>query len=534
MSTEVLSIGTELLLGQIVDTNSAWIGEHLAKNGVNCYFQSKVGDNLERMVAALRIALDRSDSVICSGGLGPTQDDVTREAVAAVLGVPLEFDEEMADRIQAMFGGRNRDMPKSNLRQAYRPEGSTFIREMPGTAPGLRCEVEWPSDGGSKKVIYALPGVPWEMKEMMAGTVLPELQARLGSGKIIESRTLRSWGMSESGLGESLAGRLEVLDEVGNPTIAFLASGVEGLKVRITASGASHAEVQALLAAEEAEVRAVLGDLIFGVDDETMEASVLAELAGRGLTLGVAESLTGGLVGARICDVPGASEVFRGSIVSYASDVKFDLLDVPEGPVISADAALSMAEGVREVLRTDVGISATGVAGPDSAEGHPPGTVCLAVVIGDPAEGGVERTAVLKLPGRRQQVREFSVISLLGMLRRELLALDNSGAGDSAQGDREAGDRVQEDTAEGGATLGSTSGDEASDSSDEFGSDEFGSGRSGGSRSDDNANAVVSAAARSVWGRKPARDTAAVPTDNQPDSAQRDDAPSDDEDRHSG
>ncbi|MGB3410894.1 MAG: competence/damage-inducible protein A [Microthrixaceae bacterium] len=457
MGTEVLSIGTELLLGQIVDTNSAWIGEQLAINGVDCFFQSKVGDNLDRMVSALRIALDRSDSVICSGGLGPTQDDVTREAIAAVVGVPLEFDEEMADRIRAMFGGRNRDMPASNLRQAYRPEGSAFIREMPGTAPGLRCEVEWPAQGGSKKVIYALPGVPWEMKEMMAGTVLPELRAMSGSGKVIESRTLRSWGMSESGLGESLAQRIEALDAIGNPTLAFLASGVEGLKVRITASGKDHDEVEKLLAAEEAEVRAVLGDLIFGVDDETMESSVLAELSRRGLTLGVAESLTGGLIGARICDVPGASEVFRGSIVSYASDVKFDLLDVPEGPVITAEAALAMANGAREVLRTDVGISATGVAGPEPAEGHPPGTVCLAVAIGDPADGGVERTAVLKLPGRRQQVREFSVISLLGMLRKELLAL-----GDPSPIERPPGDKVS-------------------------------------------ANTVVSAAARSVWGRKPTK-----------------------------
>ncbi len=482
MSTEVLSIGTELLLGQIVDTNSAWIGEQLALNGVHCYFQSKVGDNLDRMVAALGIALDRSDSVICSGGLGPTQDDVTREALAVVMGVPLEFDKEMADRIKAMFGGRNRSMPESNLRQAYRPKGAAFIAEMPGTAPGLRCEFDWPATAGDpdrstvRKVVYAVPGVPWEMKEMMSGTVLPELQSSSGSGKIIASRTVRSWGISEAGLGEILAPRLAVLEELGNPTIAFLASGVEGLKVRITAGGNDRDQVGSLLSAEEAQVRAILGDLVFGVDDETMESSVLAELSRLGLTLGVAESLTGGLVGARICDVPGASEVFRGSIVSYASDVKFDLLDVPEGPVISTEAALAMAAGAREVLRADVGISATGVAGPDPAEGHPAGTVCLAVVIGDPADGGVERSQMLRLPGGRQQVREFSVISLLGMLRHELLGIHQGTGG------------LLSDIPVAAAAERS---------------EEFDSGVSAETAEMGSANATVTAAARSVWGRKP-------------------------------
>lgn len=421
MRTEVLAIGTELLLGQIVDTNSSWIGENLAVNGIDSYFQTKVGDNLDRIVEAMRLCADRSDVVICTGGLGPTQDDLTRDALARLAGVSLVRDEDMVETIMEMFLGRNRPMPSNNLRQADRPEGARFLDTQPGTAPGLVMEF----DG---TLFYALPGVPWEMAAMMEGDVLPELRRRAGISSVIVSRTLRTWGLSESAVAEALAERIDALEESQSTTLAFLASGVEGIKVRITAKGADREQVDAALAAEEAQVRAILGDVIFGVDDETMEASVLKELATRGLTIGVAESLTGGLVGARICDVAGASAQFRGSIVSYASEIKFDLLGVPRGPVISEMAAVAMAEGARKVLGADVGIAATGVAGPVPAEGLPVGTVCLAVVIGDPDDGGVVRSEQLRLPGGRQQVREYSVISLLSLLRGELLALGDGGA----------------------------------------------------------------------------------------------------------
>lgn len=418
MRCEVVAIGTELLLGQIVDTNSSWIGEHLALAGIDSHFQTKVGDNLDRMVAVLEAALERSDAVIVCGGLGPTQDDITREAIAQVMGVGLELDDEVAARIEHMFSSRGRRMAANNLRQAEVPVGATAIANpQPGTAPGLIAPV-------GDKVIYAVPGVPYEMKEIVAGAILPDLVRRAGIASTIVSRTLRTWGESESGLAERLAGRVAVLDGTGNPTLAYLASGIEGIKIRLTAKGASTAEAEALLAEEEAEVRAILGDLVFGVDDETMEHAVLALLRERGLTLGVAESLTGGMIGTRICDVPGASDVFRGSIVAYASDVKFDVLGVPEGPVVSATAASAMAAGARRVLGTDVGVAVTGVAGPDRQEGQDVGTVFVGLDLGPLGGDAGPEAFEVKLPGNRLQIRQFSVITALSALRARILALD--------------------------------------------------------------------------------------------------------------
>lgn len=363
MRCEIVAIGTELLLGQIVDTNSSWLGSELAMAGIDSHLQIKVGDNLDRMVDVLRGSLERSDVVICCGGLGPTQDDITREALARVLGVELIFDEDRADIIRWMFRGRDRSMPANNLLQAHRPEGATFLETQPGTAPGLRCE----TSGG--KLIYAVPGVPWEMKEMFATSILPDLRERSGIRSVIRSRTLRTWGESESGLAETLADRIIELDGTGNPTIAFLASGGEGIKVRITAKADDDTSVEAMLAYEEGVVRGILGDdLIFGVDDETMESVVIDLLRDRNLTVAVAESLTGGLIGARLTAVAGASDVFRGGVISYASEVKFDLLGVEEGAVVTEAAAAAMAQGARRVIGADVGVAVTGVAGPDEQE----------------------------------------------------------------------------------------------------------------------------------------------------------------------
>ena len=393
MRCEVIAVGTELLLGQIVDTNSSWIGEQLALSGIDSHFQTKVGDNAERIASALRIALDRSDAVIMCGGLGPTQDDITRDVIADVLGVALVRRADLEERIRAMFGSRGRAMPENNLRQADVPEGAEVIAEMPGTAPGLVCPV-------GDRVVYAVPGVPYEMKEMVGGTVLSDLRRRAGVASVIRSRTLRTWGHSESGLAEMLADRIAELDELGNPTLAFLASGIEGLKVRITAKAAGDASAEAILDAEEARLRGLIGHLVFGVDHETMESVVVDLLRGQGLTLGVAESLTGGLITSRLTDVPGASDVLRGGVVSYASGVKFDLLGVPEGPVVSAASAEAMADGVRRVLGSDVGISATGVAGPAEQEGQPVGTVFLGVAMDDHAEA-----LAIRLPGDRRHRR---------------------------------------------------------------------------------------------------------------------------------
>ena len=414
---EVVAVGTELLLGQIVDTNSSWIGEQLALTGIDTHFQTKVGDNVARIVEAIHQALERSDAVICCGGLGPTQDDLTRQAIAQVLGVELVFDADKADLIRHMFGSRGRDMPDNNLLQAFRPEGARFIEQQPGTAPGLVAPMTVTDADGNTvdKVIYAVPGVPWEMREMVEGTVLPDLKARSGDDFVIRSRVLRTWGQSESGLAEMLADRIVELDELGNPTLAFLASGIEGLKVRVTAKAATDAEATDLLDEEEARLRRVLGELVFGVDDDTMESVVLDLLAERGFTLSVAESVTGGLVAARLVGVPGASANFVGGVVAYDSRVKFNVLGVPEGPVITLEAAEAMASGVRKLLGSTVGIGITGVAGPDAAEGRPPGTVCVAVDL----DGDVS-SMEYRLPGRRNQVREFSCITALGMLRSKL------------------------------------------------------------------------------------------------------------------
>jgi len=415
MRIEVLAVGTELLLGQIVDTNSAWMGEQLALAGIDSHFHQAVGDNQARIVLALRTALARSDGVVVCGGLGPTHDDITRDAIAEVMNVPLVRDPGIVERIAALFNSRGRDMPESNGRQADVPVGATPIPQQMGTAPGLICPV-------GHKVVYALPGVPYELVEMFNRAVLPDLRARaeaVGESAVITSRVVRTWGMSESGLAELLAPRIAALDATpGSPTIAFLASGIEGIKVRITAKAADAGEARALLDAEEAEVRALVGEAVFGVDDTTMESAVGAQLARHALTLGLAESLTGGLVASRLVGVPGASDWFRGSVVSYASEVKYRVLGVPEGPVVTEAAARAMAAGARRVLGADIGLALTGVAGPDEQEGVAPGTV----VVGLALPGDAVESLVFHLPGDRERVRQYAAISALDLLRRRLTA----------------------------------------------------------------------------------------------------------------
>ena len=405
MRCEVVAVGTELLLGQIVDTNSSWIGEQLALAGIDCHHHVRVGDNFERIETVLLQALTRADAVIVCGGLGPTQDDITRDVIARVMGVEMERHDDIGERIRARFEARGRVMPENNLRQADVPKGARTIAQMPGTAPGLVCPI-------GDKVIYAVPGVPYELKQMAEGTIIPDLRERAGLPTVIGSRVLRTWGQSESGLAEMLADRIDELDAVGNPTLAFLASGIEGLKVRITAKGSDEASMQALLDDEETRLRAILGDLVFALDDANMESTILDMLRARGLTLAVAESLTGCFLGARITSVPGAHDVFRGGVVTYASEVKFDVLGVTRGPVVSEQCAREMALGACRVCGADVGLSVTGVAGPDEQEGHKPGTVFVGVAL----QGQVEVRQV-RLPGDRERIRQFSVISVLNMLR---------------------------------------------------------------------------------------------------------------------
>ncbi|MBI2169230.1 MAG: competence/damage-inducible protein A [Actinobacteria bacterium] len=409
MRCEVLAVGTELLLGQIVDTNSAWIGEELARAGIETYRHVRVGDNQARIVDSMRSLLASSDALIVCGGLGPTPDDVTREAIAEVMNVDLHRDPEIVEFIRALFGSRGREMSGNNERQADVPEGATVIPNPIGTAPGLRCPI-------GHKVVYAVPGVPYEMQLMMTEHVLPDLLERSGERATIRSRTLKTWGVAESTLAEMIGERVDVQT---NPTIAFLARGIEGIAVRVTAKAASEAGAQELLEAEEVALRAILGDLVFAADDETMESVVLGLLRERGLTLGIAESLTGGLVGARICNVPGASDVFRGAVVSYSEGVKRSVLGVTAATQVSEECARQMAEGARKALDADVGLSTTGVAGPDPMDGEPPGVVYFGMQIGDaPAEA-----VRVQLPGDRERVRQFSAISLLSLLRTRLAAI---------------------------------------------------------------------------------------------------------------
>ncbi|MBU6226539.1 MAG: competence/damage-inducible protein A [Acidobacteria bacterium] len=413
MRCDVLAVGTELLLGQIVDTNSSWIGEQLAAHGISSHVQVKVGDNIGRITDQLRRRLDEADAVIMCGGLGPTHDDLTREAIAQVMGVELLHDDDVAEAIVQMFASRGRRMAVNNLRQALVPRGATVIPQKRGTAPGLICPV-------GDKVVYAVPGVPHEMHEMMTRAILPDLVRRSGRTSVIRSRVLRTWGESESGLNERLDAVIAELDEPGGdkPTLAFLASGWEGIKVRLTAGSATAADADAVLDRWEARVRSLVDDVVFGVDDDTMESVVLALLDARGQTLAVAESVTGGLVTGRLTAVPGSSRVLRGGVVSYASEVKFDLLGVTPGPVVNERAALEMARGVRAKLGASVGLSLTGVAGPEEQDGVAVGTLFVGLVMAD----GAEHVTTYRLPATRDQMRQMSVISALNFLRLQLAA----------------------------------------------------------------------------------------------------------------
>ncbi len=419
----MVAVGTELLLGQIVDTNSSWIGEQLALAGIDSHFQTKVGDNLARMTAALELALDRSDAVIVCGGLGPTPDDITREAIAAVMGVELHRDDAVVERIRSMFYRRDRQMPANNLQQADVPAGARVMDVQPGTAPGLICPVRRAGGsaggaaGADEKVIYAVPGVPWEMQRMVSECVLADLQARAGERSVIRSRTLRTWGCSESGLAEMLAPEMSRLDATGEATIAFLASGMEGLKVRITAKAADDETAQRVLSGVEARARAVIGEAVFGADDDTMESVVLALMRTRGLTLGLAESVTGGLIAARLTEVPGASDVLKGAVVPYDRALKTGVMGAPDVNAVSEEMALAMAAGACRVLGADVGLATTGAAGPGSHEGAEPGTVW----IGLQHEGGGEAVRV-RFNMARTMVRQLSTITALNLLRTRLSA----------------------------------------------------------------------------------------------------------------
>ncbi len=399
MRCEVVAIGTELLLGVIVDTNSSWIGEQLALAGIDSYFQTKVGDNFDRMEAAIRLALERSDAVICCGGLGPTQDDITRDVIAKVMGVELQRDDVIAQEIRHRFESRGRTMSLNNLRQADIPKGASPIPEMPGTAPGLVCPI-------GDKVIYAVPGVPSEVHEMVLGTVIPDLRRRMGASSVIRSRTLRTWGVSESGIDEMLTDRMAELDRLRNPTIAFNASGIEGIKVRVTAKCDDEETAIRILDAEEKILRGILGEAVFGIDDQSMELVVLNALKQRGLTLAVSESVTGGIMTSRLSAIDTTMQTFKGAIIKPDRDPLQPLDTSPE------HRSLRDAKAAREAFGADIGIA---VVAADRDEGQRPGTVFITAAFGDTPHGDVT-----VLPGDRRRMREYGVISAMNFLRKIL------------------------------------------------------------------------------------------------------------------
>ena len=404
MIVEIIAVGTELLLGQITNRNAAHLGEKLAESGFDSHYQVVVGDNLDRIVESIKTAMGRSDAVIMTGGIGPTQDDVTREAISAATERPLRFNEEFAERLRTFWASRGRQMPESNLRQAEYPEGAEQIANPKGTAPALALEHEgcW---------VFALPGVPAEMRYLLQHEVMPRLLEVAGEEQVVLSRLVRSWGRSESQVAELLD---DLYHRSTNPSVAFLASAGE-IKVRITAKAPTEPEAEALIAPYEEIVRDRLGTSVFGVDEETIEQVVLTLLAERGWTLATAESATAGLIAARITSVPGASEIFRGGAVVYATDLKASMLDVPqevldEG-VVSEATALFMAEGAAGRLQADVAVAVTGSAGPDPQE-REIGTMIIGVHTPD---GSGAR--VLRLPGDRERIRTYAATAALHLLR---------------------------------------------------------------------------------------------------------------------
>ncbi len=410
MRCEIVAIGTELLLGQIVDTNSSWMGEQLALAGIDSHYQTKVGDNQARMVECLNLALSRSDAVICCGGLGPTQDDITREAIAEVMNARLVRQPALVDHIRDLFEKRGREMAPSNLRQADVPEGAEPIKEMPGTAPGLVCPL-------GEQVIYAVPGVPHEMRTMLEGTVLPDLKRRAGVTSVIKSRVLRTWGYTESGLADLLSDQIAALDESGKATIAFQASGIEGIKVRLTTKSDGDAAAKAALDEVEQRIRPMLDDYIFGVDDQTMESVVLDLLRTQNKTLAITETLTVGLATLRLRSVPGLGSPFLAGQTLANVDLHSHGLPPGVSPT-SPEAAMALASKVRKDFGADIGLAAVEGQKDDTPgqEGSAAGLVHLAIATTDGAH-----TTDVNLPGDRNRVRQYAVISLLNLLRRRLL-----------------------------------------------------------------------------------------------------------------
>ena len=374
MTAEILCVGTELLLGNITNGNARWLAEQLASLGIPHHRQTVVGDNRQRLIEEVRAASMRCRVLITTGGLGPTPDDLTTEALAAAFDTPLQERPEVWAEIQAKLSGRGRPIAASNRRQALLPEGAQLLPNPTGTAPGM---IWSPRPGFT---LLTFPGVPSEMRAMWRATAAPWLREQGLAQGVFASRMLRFWGVGESSLAEQLADLLEQ----SNPTVAPYAGAGE-VKLRLTARADSEPAARALLSPLEATIRARTGSACFGADDDDLAAVVLARLRARGQTLAVAESCTGGGLGAALAAVPGASDVWLGGVIAYANAVKQQLLGVPaallaEHGAVSDPVAQAMAEGVSRCTGADWALAITGVAGPGGGtEAKPVGLVHIAV-----------------------------------------------------------------------------------------------------------------------------------------------------------
>ncbi|WP_010530695.1 competence/damage-inducible protein A [Lentibacillus jeotgali] len=400
LNAEIVAVGTELLLGQIANTNAQWISEKLASIGINVHHHAVVGDNLRRVEEQFRISGNRADVVIVTGGLGPTEDDLTREAFQQITGMEIVEHEPAMKKIEACFQKQKTAMTPNNRKQARVFAGSDVIENNTGMASGMSLSYE-----GS--TWFFLPGVPREMKQMMTDSVLPHLQQLSGQETVIKSTMLRFTGIGESRLEHELQ---DLIQKQTNPTIAPLAQNT-GVAIRLTAKAATDNEAAELFEHTKQGILGRVGDHFYGVDDQTLEEKVLAMLKEANKSVGAAESLTGGMFTDKLIAVPGASETCRGGIVCYDTNVKKNVLGIPEDFIwqygtVSEECAAAMAENASNLLNADIGISFTGVAGPDSIEGHEAGTVYIALY----DKSGKKLTRKFNFSGSRQAIRRRTTV----------------------------------------------------------------------------------------------------------------------------
>jgi len=422
-SAEILSIGTELLLGHVLDTNSQFLARELAVLGIDCFFRSTVGDNKSRIKEAAKAALTRADILITTGGLGPTADDLTTETLAEIFDAPLDFDREVLSKIESYFAASRFPMPESNRKQALRPRGADILPNANGTAPGmiwklnesLLSKLHIP---GKQKVILTFPGVPQELYAMWKETAKPFLEHYF-SGETIWSCQLKHFGIGES----ALAQKYEHLLNLANPTVAPYA-GFGECRLTVTAKGKTEAEAKVIAQPVIEEILQTSGTHCYGFDNETLESATAKLLIAQNKTLAVAESCTGGLISQRLTDIPGSSAYTKSNAVTYSNEAKMTLLNVPENILVqhgavSPECAEAMAKGILNLAKTDIGLSVTGIAGPDGGTADKPvGLVYIGIATKDKCSN-----TKLVLPSQlsRANIRQRAANTALNMVRVLLL-----------------------------------------------------------------------------------------------------------------